>query len=737
MKAIFQPHHPLVLPHADVGAGHVAPVSHAALPGVDVLPYRPDSLVFAQIAAALARAHHGAVLVDLPARMNREPGTLNLPLALLPLLSVVVYPAAVGRPQHGVPVSPASPPVVAALVARQLQQPLQCIEPQMPLPPSFAFCPALPLPEDHRVYCNGLEQHFASAWQALEAAFAAASVQAQTFALVRAASALRNARAHSRQRRVLVVHWQLWWLMRQVLDCAVVEPPDNLALLSHPGSDEGPSLHLPDPDRAWASGLLDDYPALVQAFFDDQLALPGGAPGPAPSANVMRLPMRRAWQRPPGAAGELQRPLFDIRLALDRMLVECMGADADAKAPPHTTRQQLGFIDYLQRLMAANIHAVPRVAQHTLFAARACGGAAFARRLRSALLAYPRPPALASSGGQAPSLEGLHGADGRPLVATPGSGRSREEQMRHGELLAVILERPGGLLEMLGGVTGGTMFTVPWQYKQHDQILAAVQRRSRSVQRVNRGSRPFAGSAPHGIDHQATMRSHLRHAHGLVVARSSQLAVVETPGRWTATVFLLAAQPDVDRSRISPIVDASPARRRALLGQPPIDGLHDHVYTIMTSVGGRRRIQDGHVQNDTLTAIGFLFASRLMGSERWSLALGRSRQPCRTDPDAEKAWGTFENTAAWTRTDRLLAWALKYGQGCNVVVCAAAGFRPSARVAAYAAQCRKRLVFVPLASLSSGLLNRLRTMFLVSPNLRTHPLSDSIMNALAEQGDPD
>lgn len=735
MNASFQAPHPLVLPRTESWDYEVSPLSHAALPGVDVLAYSPNSLVFAQIAAAMTRSRDYSVLVDLPARMNREPGTLNLPLALLPLLSIVIYPAVAGTGRLSVPVSPASPPVVAALVARQRELPLRCIEPQSPLPNSHAFCPDVSLPEDYRVYQDGMERHFAGGWSALQSVFAKADAETQLFAVLRAVSVLSSVQAYSQRRRLLVVHWQLWCLMCHILDGTISNPPPNVKLLAPPRLDQRATLYLPDPERAWAWGLIDDYPTLVHAFFESHLAAPGAASVPAPASNVLVLPRRRAWRPGADCAGSRQGATFDKRMSLDRLLVDLATTEVSV-GQAGTTRQRLAFLDYLRRLMAAAGRVIPRAAEHTLFAARACGGASFARKLRLALLAYPRPPAMPSAGHALPSLDELFTGSGRSLTGRSTQTWSREEQMRHEELLAAQLEQPGALQHILGQRIGGAMFTVPSEYMQYERIVAAVQRRSRRVQRVTVNSRPYAGSVKTGIDHKATMRSYLAVPQGQVFVRCDRLEAAEKVDRWTATVFLLDSEDNINRSVISPVMDASPAKHRMLFGQAPIDGPHDHVFTIMPYVTERKRLHDGHVQRDVLTAVGFLFASRLMGSERWALALARSREPCRTNPDLETAWGPFGNTESWTKTDRLLAWSLKYGQGRSVVVCAPSDFRPSARVATYAALRRKRLTIVPKSSVPASLLDRLRNMLLVSSNLRAHPQSDCILNSLMELDAP-
>jgi hypothetical protein len=326
--------------------------------------------------------------------------------------------------------------------------------------------------------------------------------------------------------------------------------------------------------------LLDDYPAFVHAFFEGHLAAPGTASVPAPASNVLVLPRRQAWRPVPGCGGGGPGPYFDKRMIFDRLLVEHATADGSVDRDG-TTRQRLAFADYLQRLMASAGRAIPRAAEHTLLAARACGGVSFARRLRSALLAYPRPPAMPSAGHAVPPLDELFTGAGHPLAGGSMPARSREEQMRHDELLAAQLELPGTLQRLLGPRISGTMFTVPSEYMQHDQIVAGVQRRSRSIQRVTGSSRPYAGAVRNGIDHKATMRSYLAIPQGQLFVRCDRLGAAEKVDRWTATVFLLDSEDRINRSVITPIMDASPAKRRMLFGQAPIDGRHGHVFTIM------------------------------------------------------------------------------------------------------------------------------------------------------------
>ena len=666
MSVAFPGARPLLLPEIQDRAGSVALLSHAALPGVEVLPYVEHSLVFAQIAAAAVSEQSRLVLVDLPARMSRHPGTLNLPLTLLPLFSVVIYPSAVGGRQLGIPVSPASPPIAAALVARQRGLALRCIAPEIIPHAAATFHPRVSLPEDYRAYGSGLDGHFAGAWSALEAGFLAASDDTRLFATLRAASALQAARSAQRRPRLLVVEWRLWWLMSRLLDGAITDPSDKVLALLPRTQDAPPILYLPDPVEAWCKGLLDDYPALVSEFHGRI----GGAtppPGNRSAGNVLSLPKRMAWSRFADALAGAAAPYFDKRASLDRLLVEVVTA-TDVAPDSISTRQRLAFARYLPRLAMGC--AVPKPASHAMAAARACGGEALATLLRRAILAYPRPPALpASVDSQArPSLDELANSWGTPLAACATEGRSEESRLRSDELLAAALDREGAMRELLGQPVGATMFTVAPDYRLHESIVRMAQRKAAGTHETSVHSRPYFASVEAGIDFQATLRSYARNPLGTVYVRHPLPMAAIDVDRWTPVVFVLEPAEVVNKSTIMPILDANPAGHRALRALDAGGDRRDHVFTVMTCVQGARRYHDGHVKVETLSAVGWLFASALMGPERYAQAIARCRMPCRTDPDFEPEWKT------WSRLERLLGWALKYGSGRNIVVVAGSGF---------------------------------------------------------------
>lgn len=723
MSVRFPGARPLLLPEIQDRASPVTLLSHPALQGVEVLPYVEHSLVFAQIAAAAVALQSRLVLVDLPARMSRLPGTLNLPLALLPLFSVVIYPAAAGGRQLGIPVSPASPPIAAALVARQRGLPMRCIAPEFISPPAATVHQQVSLPEDYRVYRSGLSGHFAGAWSALDAGFMAASDNARLFATLRAASALHAARSAQRRTRLLVVEWRLWWLMSRLLDGAITDPSDKVQALPPRMQDTLPILYLPDPVEAWCKGLLDDYPALVNEFHG-RIGGVTPPPGDQPAGNVLPLPNRMAWSGFADARSGAAASDFDKRASLDRLLVEVV-TSIDAPPESISTRKRLAFASYLPRLAMG--YAVPKPASHALQAARACGGEALASRLRRAILAYPRPPAVpARADARAqPSIDDLANGWGTPLARCATDGGSEESQLRDEELLAAALDREGAMRELLGEPVGATMFTVAPEYRLHESIVRMAQRKAAGAYETSFHSRPYFASVEAGINFQATLRSYASNPRGTVYVRHESASAAMDVDRWTPVVFMLESAEVVNSSTIMPILDANPAAHRVLRAMDAGSERRDHMFTVMTCIRGARRHHDGHVKVETLSAVGWLFASALMGPERYAQAIARCRIPCRTDPDFEPEWKT------WSRLERLLGWALKYGSGRSIVVVAGNGFDVGPRVSAYAAARGTRIFRAPLDRLPAAGVEHLRQLLLVSSNIKNHASRDRVLELLA------
>ena len=730
-----------ILPQLAWRAGAVAPISHAGIEGVEVIPYLPNRLVFAHIVAqALESSDYTGVLVDLPSFMQR-PGWLNAPLALLPFVSLAVFVAADGS-QRAIPFSPCAPAAVAALIARRKQAALRCVEDANTLnhPLAHMFCPEVALREDYRVYEQGLEAFFAPAWKQLDEAWAAADATTHFFAMQRAKGALRRVRsAAPRKRCLLVADFRLWWLLTK----AAVEEAPSASYVFQWRVPSRALLLLPEPGESWTHNLLDDYPVVTLQFWERYLHEPGAesAPPRQPGeGNVIQLPVRGA--RFP-AAGRPERTWFHAPFDKREVIEENL---AEAVSPPDTpgrrrssstTRSILAFVGYLRRLMAIHQRALPQAASQALFAARATGGRTFAHRLRRILLAYPGPDAIcpADPNANVPSLGDLVSAstsrrlDDRPSAGADASG---ESEARREEVQTLLLDADdaAALRALIGSPDGVMRFAIQLEYALHARLCQASQRLARCPSGRGR-SRPSFGSLAGGIDWKATLASFATGEEHIYVHDAPQRSrAARGINAWTPTVFLLGSEQEIERSTIRPVMDANPARDAINRGiadfrfqdvLPP-----DFVYSVIAAVYQCRELHAHHLREETLSAIGFLCASPLMGPARHSLITRRPpRRHCRTDPDFETDFAGMSNS------ERLIAWAVKYGAG-TVIVVAAAGWKPSQRSMRHAREAHAEIIAVPISRLPAQQIERLKRMNLVSRNLRQHPRREEILGCLLE-----
>lgn len=701
---------------------------HAGLPGLEVLPYFAGSLHDAVLAAAAA-ARATVVITDLPDRMQRHPGLFNVPAGLLPFATVAVLPRRSGR-RVGVPVTPSQPAVVAGLVARQRGLPLRCIDPCIGADPGAG---TLPRPRALRVdgdaFGRSYQTRLREAFDAFDAGLAVAPTAVRTHAALRAAVALRAVRRALCDGALLVVEWSLFRLISLLLEGRLEDPSTMVHSIDGWAADQPAELVLLDPERAWAAGMLGDYPALAAEFFAERLQLPGVANRPPqPSSNVLPLPLRAAWKG--GNRVQTLLPLFDAPVALDRLLTAATLTGAQGVG----LRPRLAFADYLGRRVLCSGRSWPHAATDTLFAAQACGGRAWLRHVLEAILAYPQPPVPPSLLARGELGDLFAPGGGRVLPRSCGGSdeddEDRERQLREDALLERAVSTRDRLSEFLGPAEGhGIMFAVPVDYAGHELAALAAQRLARrAVRQPVRTSRPaYWPRQRMSIDFRSTLLSFRDHPEGQIYAWHERPGTGLAAGLDTPVVFLLRSLAEVERSVISPIIDGSPAAHLAMRGLPQREGVQDRIYTVVTCVRGVQRYSP-HVRYDELTALATLYASRAMGPDRWAQAVARLSRPCRTNPGAEQAWSD------WSCVERLVAWALRYGTGRTVAVVTRDPWRASKRVAALAAAERKHIQTLSLATLPPALVDRMTRMCMVSATLRNHPRFEHI-GELVARGD--
>jgi hypothetical protein len=127
------------------------------------------------------------------------------------------------------------------------------------------------------------------------------------------------------------------------------------------------------------------------------------------------------------------------------------------------------------------------------------------------------------------------------------------------------------------------------------------------------------------------------------------------------------------------------------------------------------------VQCEHLTSIAFLYSKHWMGLDRYAAINRRPVQfQCRVGPDWDPELDQFGVA------ERGLAWAIKYAQR-TVLVAAAPGWRPSARIAEFAATRGVQIRVVPLSIFSEAMLDRLRRIHFISTRLKRYRGRDQVV----------
>ena len=290
----------------------------------------------------------------------------------------------------------------------------------------------------------------------------------------------------------------------------------------------------------------------------------------------------------------------------------------------------------------------------------------------------------------------------------------------------MLLDREDGLREILDSRDSPMGFATGTEYQSHASLCDLARRVAQTATARGR-SRPSFGSLAGGIDWKATLVSFATGEENVYVHdvphRSRAARAIDT---WTPIVFLLASEQEIDGSVLVPVMDANPAQdalnqgiRNFPLSTSPMP---DHVYSVVTAVQTHRSLHANHIRQDRLTAIGFQFASPLMGPARYELVTRRpARFHCRTDPDNE------HDFAGMSKSERIVAWAVKYAVH-SVLVVAAPGWKPSQRVARYGQGCGVEIRALPVSAFSPDHIERMKTMHFVSRNLKRHPRCGEILD---------
>ncbi len=719
--------------------------------GLEVIPYVRGRLVFAHLAAqALSRGAYDLVLVDLPVFMN-DPQWLAHPLGLMPLVSLAIFQRK-DKDLRAIAFGPHDAATLGVYLAQRQGVPYRCVDDSdlLHYPAGAIFAPELPVRDDYRVFSHGLKGFFEPLWAGMEKAWEEAGEDLRFFTRYRAqevANRLREAWTGS-GRALFLCDYQLWWALRRTL----ASPPQEKIKYIFRWRQSPGVLRVEDPYFAWVQGLLDDYPALNLEFWN--LVQTGQAASfdklEAFEARLKRTltstPMQAA--RPPAAENVifLKKYLKDFP-GKDDWEEDDEDGDGAEEQLAVSVRSLISFLHYLKKLTVIHKRLVPEPGGQFFHATQACGGKALHRAMARAFLEYParltgqqikmilKSSGAVIMGGPGLLLPGYEGLPsfftGRPfspvLEGASWMETDAEQQARQATCDLIHQEMTFDEREELERIpdTTHTRWEVKDDYCQHARASAYVRHLAQVRLRQFVPRRSF-GPVEAGIHWKATLAAMAKGEQGIYVkhrtySESLRLGIDE----YTPVALLLAPPEEIDRGTSFCVHDSNLSQRNRELGNAdfPYDQHpeEDMVYSVFATTNATRYYLDGHVHQEDLTSLAFLYTKELMGVARYT-AINRHRPgyQCRLTPSADSQLRVFP------LSERGVAWAVKYADHL-VLVGAPYRWQPSARLQAFARERRIKIVSVNLASLRPDFLERLGRVFLLSTPLKKHPLREEIV----------
>jgi hypothetical protein len=679
-------------------------------PNLWTTPYLRGRLVFAELVARVMQERtFDRVLVDLPSFMN-QPGWLRFPLRLFPLLSSLVVRLGAKKSAF-FPFMPVDAACLSAYLAWKRSIPLECVDDSqvLQLPEGYLFQPRLQLPDDYFLWSDGVDDYFGTIQRQMDAAWKTAPAVQKTFTEGRAGIVAERVRKHvnAGERVLFVCEHHLWWAVQRQLQ-GVVEPSGDTPASRSPWRDVKAAFLVEDPYLVWARGLFDDFPCVNARFFDWVVQ---GAIAP-----------------------------FD---KLDE-LAEILDELVSGKTVPQTRPPSLRSLMVLRRYLANRVTTAQRVtplpAVHLFESISACTGRLFAKEAVGELLKYPMPTVLQAA--QPDPTFFVITPDGLTFAAQPfdppdvfhskpahwpsdaEQGKfcpwdDERERRKWVDLVHRHISRQEW--KEMGKRGGAVRWAIEYDYRLHETACSHL----RYV--IDRRSREFVverswGGLKDGIDWKATLSARARGEAALYARRRVFRRGLGRLDEHTPSVFLFSE--NVEGNRGSTVHDSNLTQRRLeLYGEQPTPDAPpaDCVYSVFMTSEKCDYLFEDDVQCEHLTSIAFLYSKHWMGLDRYAAINRRPVQfQCRVGPDWDPELDQFGVA------ERGLAWAIKYAQR-TVLVAAAPGWRPSARIAEFAATRGVQIRVVPLSIFSEAMLDRLRRIHFISTRLKRYRGRDQVV----------
>lgn len=680
-------------------------IRHSHYENLSVIPYVRGRLVFAELAArTIAEGQYDSVLVDLPSFLN-EGDFVSLLTDLFPSVSSLVIRNTKGR-FISITFAPNDAAACAVAATQRIPGNEQSVrlefvdDAQVINYQEYLNHPEPSLQDDYSVHVDGLSAYFSRPFLELDAIWQALPEQDRFYPHYRAAQVAARVAGHlaADKRTLLVCEYRLWHLMTSFLE---QDHPAQCNTLILPWTDLSAALVLEDPCQFWALGLLDDYPAIVHRF----------------------------WESMNG--GHLET--FDKLDSLNDLITTCL-SDKEGQI---SCRKATCFQRYLSTRLAAGRRHCPAPVTHLFEAAHACAGRHFAINLASGFLDYP-----VTNSGEAHEYFSIHAhgmSKGQPPFEIPDlvERHPRYAAMCVGTTDDCHEDRFSFIAKVRPYLTRGEkkllrirkrrglQWAIAPDYDLHeiacDRVRVAVGRQMR-IQH-HRAVRSW-GTMGTGIHMKATISALARGENSTYIKQRTSNSTKQ-PHLNEATPIVFLFEDDLSGHYTHLVHDSNITQRKEELGISDLnarnDPAPDFVNSLFATYNHKTFMCDGHLSCDELSSIVFLH-TRHMGVQRYEAINHRpTRFQCRIGPDDDPELETFTETELGT------AWAIKYADGCIIVV-ARTGWQPSPSLQAYAKMKQVEIIVLPLTSFAPDILRRIRSMHFTSTAMKRHPQRDRILN---------
>lgn len=676
-----------------------------------VLPYVHGRLTFAQLATrAIEEGQFDVVAVDLPFFLQ-ENKWLDFALWLFPFPSTLVIKTSMNE-SKSFNFVPNDAACAAVYKARQLQIEnasikYECIDDSNIINYPIESFQKLKLSvgDDYFAHVDGLDDFFIKIYKEMEQKWLSLTEEQKYFWNYRVTTVAKRLQQilKSGEKTLFVCDFRLWWLINKEL---VFHDVKDTGVFVIPWQDKKAALILQDPYFLWIKGVLDDYPAVVARFFGTVLK--------GESSNFNKL------------------------YVIEEIICEIIEEANSKKSNDLSIRNLQTFRHYLRKRLATHRRMTPSPTDDLYDAAFSCVGKSFARSILEKMLSYPsidmeyvefltithNNVSLSSSEFEIPDAfeqTFLNASDSLPAAYSYDEEKRREELAA--QVMPFLKRKERMELKNYRGVT----WALKKEYELHARVISmihqVIEKKSRYYQ-----SKKSWGSLKGGIDWKSTFRSQLQGENDIYIKKLRRHGLRSLRfNAFTPTVFIFDTKTeDYDCSAVGAVHDSNATLRNLelendehIIKNSPEPDCVNSVFYFVTDY---QYACNNHILKGKISSILFLYGGEWMGTERYNrINLRPDKYQCREMPYDVPEIRNF------LPFDMLVAFGAKYAER-HIIVVADKSWQPSQQLSSFLKEKEVAMIRFPLTDLSTHLIERMKSLHIISTSLKKHSQRDIIVD---------